>query len=66
MKVEITEKGVNGPDGKRLEVGDEIEVKGDAMPGWLVGKARPLRKAKTAVTNPAKGAVKEDAPEAKG
>lgn len=51
-KYEITEKGCNG-----LEVGDVVEIKGDTMPGWLVGKAVVVktRKAKAAVTNPADG-----------
>ena len=51
-KYEITEKGCNG-----LEVGDTVDVKGDTMPGWLVGKAREVkaRKEKAAVTNPATG-----------
>lgn len=49
-KYEITEKGCNG-----LAVGDVVEVKGDTMPGWLVGKAVEVktRKEKAAVTNPA-------------
>jgi hypothetical protein len=49
-KYEITEKGCNG-----LEIGDTVEVKGDNMPGWLVGKAVEIktRKAKAAVVNPA-------------
>lgn len=49
-KYEITEKGCNG-----LAVGDVVEVKGDDMPGWLVGKAVEVKaaKAKAAVVNPA-------------
>lgn len=68
MKLEITQKGAHTKDGKadkELEVGEIIEVKGDTIPKHLVGKCRevPSGKAKPrkAVTNPAKGAVKQDA-----
>lgn len=56
MKYEVTEKGVNGPEG-RIEKGDTVEVEGD-LPGYLVGKCRPVG-GKTAVTNPAKDAVQQ-------
>lgn len=61
MKVEITEKGAHGPDGKELKVGSEVNVKGDEMPGWLVGKAREVAGGKVAVTNPKKNPVKPQA-----
>lgn len=50
-KYQITEKGCNG-----LAVGDTVEIKGDKMPDWMVGKAVEIkpRAAKNAVTNPAK------------
>lgn len=50
-KYEITEKGCNG-----LAVGDTVEVEGDTMPGWLVGKAVEVKARKrAAVVNPADG-----------
>lgn len=64
-KYEITQKGCNG-----LEVGDTVDVKGDDIPGWLVGKAVEVKptKAKAAVTNPAQNggekAKAEDKPKA--
>jgi len=65
MKVEITEKGARGPKGE-YEIGDEVEVKGDTLPGYLVGKCRVVRvkkpgRPKVAVTNPKEGAVQQDA-----
>lgn len=51
MKLEITEKGVHGEDGKELEVGSEVTVKGNEVPGWLVGKSKPIDKT-VAVVNP--------------
>jgi hypothetical protein len=60
MKYEITKRGVYGVDGKVLEIGAEIEVKGDDMPGWLVNKAVPVKGGKTAITNPAKDPLPED------
>ena len=56
-KYEITHKNCNG-----LEVGDIVEVNGDTMPGWLVGKAVEIkpRKAKQAVTNPAESGGKKE------
>jgi len=56
MKVTITQKGVQH-EGEALSVGDEISVEGDTMPGWLVGKAVPMKDGKVAVTNPASGAL---------
>jgi len=65
MKFEITQKGVYDAKGNNIAVGEEVTVEGDTMPGWLVGKAVRIkeRKGKTAVTNPAKGAVQQDAKE---
>ena len=45
-----------------LEIGAVVEADGDTMPGFLVGKAAPVKSGKVAVTNPAKDAI----PEAKG
>lgn len=60
MKYEITKRGVYGADGVALEIGSEIEVKGDKVPGWLVNKAEPVKGGKTAVTNPKDGALPGD------
>ena len=57
MKIEITHAGVYDKDGKEIEIGTEITVKGDAVPAWLVNKGKVLaeKPAKAeAVTNPAK------------
>jgi len=59
MKVTITESGVYDADGQRVPVGTEISVKGDAIPAWLVGKCQVVAVKKTAVTNPAIGAVQQ-------
>jgi hypothetical protein len=59
MRIEITAEGVYDQDGAELEVGTEIDVKGDEFPTWLVNKARVVaaKPAKaTAVTNPKKEA----------
>ena len=40
MKIEITRQGVYDKDGKELEVGTEITVKGDVVPAFLVNKGR--------------------------
>lgn len=53
MKYEVTRRGVYGADGEMIEIGTEIEVKGDAVPGYLVGKSVPVKAGKVAVTNPA-------------
>lgn len=56
MKYEITQKGAHGPKGAH-EVGEIIDIDGP-IPGYLVGKCRKVGDAgKTAVTNPADGAV---------
>jgi hypothetical protein len=64
MKLEITEPSAFDKDGKELEVGSIITVKGDDVPGYLVGKCREVTvagaKGKTAVTNPAGGALPGD------
>ena len=59
MKVEITGKNVTGPDGEALAVGSTFVVKGEAVPAWLVNKCRIVSAGKTAVTNPAQGAVQQ-------
>lgn len=58
MKIEITQKGAFGRKGDREvehEVGEIVTVKGDEIPSYLIGKARPI--GKVAVTNPKEGAV---------
>ena len=62
MKYEVTRRGVYDAGGKMLEIGAVVEADGDTMPGFLVGKAAPVKSGKVAVTNPAKDAI----PEAKG
>jgi hypothetical protein len=57
MKLEITQAGVR-MDGKEIAVGQVVEIKGDDMPASLVNKAA-IVVGKTAVTNPAKGAVQQ-------
>jgi len=52
-KYEVTEKNITGKDGKKLEVGSTIEVKGE-MPGYLVNKVRPLSSTKDEETEAAK------------
>ena len=51
MKIEITEAGVFDSDTKEITVGTVINIKGDNLPAWLVGKARVV------AASPAKGAV---------
>lgn len=58
MKFQVTQKGVYDAKGEMIEIGRVIEVKGDAMPAYLVGKAVDVTDAK-AITNPAKGAVQQ-------
>lgn len=60
MKVEITERGANG-----LAVGAIVEIEGETVPGWLIGKCRIVEDApRVAVTNPAEGAVIDPDPSA--
>lgn len=59
MRLEITEKGVNGH-----AVGDIVEIDGDTIPGWLIGKCRRVDEPRVAVTNPAEGAVTDPQPSA--
>ena len=56
MKFEITENGAAGH-----EVGAIVDIKGDMVPGWLIGKGRVVtaKAAKVAVTNPAEKPVQE-------
>lgn len=49
MKIRIT-----GPDANGHEIGEIVEVEGDTMPAWAVGKAEPVETKRVAVTNPAK------------
>lgn len=54
MKVEITQPGVFDGKGGEIEIGTEIEVKGDEVPSALVNKCRVIGqkpKNATAVTN---------------
>ena len=60
MKIEITMKGASGHN-----VGDVVEIDGNAIPSWAINKCRVVGNAKTAVTNPAKGAM-PSAPTPKG
>lgn len=55
MKYEVTQRGVYDAKGEMIEVGAEVEAKGDKMPGYLIGKAVPVKGGKTFITNPAKG-----------
>lgn len=55
MKLEITQPGARDAEGKEMPIGTEVNIEGDAIPGWLINKARPV--GKVAITNPAKGAV---------
>ena len=52
MKIQITMKGASGHN-----VGDVVEIDGNAIPSWAINKCRVVGNAKTAVTNPAKGAM---------
>ena len=52
MKIEITM-----PDAGGHNVGDVVEIDGNAIPSWAINKCRVVGNAKTAVTNPAKGAM---------
>jgi hypothetical protein len=55
MKIEITEKGVHDAKGKPIAVGTIIEVKGEAMPAWLLNKAVEVKGGKASkqiVVNP--------------
>ena len=55
MKVEITEKGVYDTKGKAIAVGEVLDIDNTSLPKWLAGKARQIRDAAVAVTNPAEG-----------
>lgn len=56
MKVKVKEKGVHDAKGQPVEVGTIINVKGDEVPGYLIGKGEVLDHAEPteAVTNPVK------------
>jgi len=60
MKIQITMKGASGHN-----VGDVVETDGNAIPSWAINKCRVVGNAKTAVTNPARGAM-PGAPTPKG
>lgn len=49
MKMKVTQKGVYDAKGQRIDVGTIIDVKGDKVPGYLVGKSAPVDA--VAVTN---------------
>lgn len=59
MKYEVTQRGVYDAKGEMIEIGAEVEAKGDKMPGYLIGKAVPVRGGKTFITNP-DGALKAE------
>lgn len=52
MKYEVTQRGVYDANGDMIAVGGVVEAEGDAIPGYLVGKAVPVGGGKTLVTNP--------------
>lgn len=58
MKVEITETGANGPQGPH-QVGEIVDLGEGQIPSYLVGKCRAIGTERTAVTNPAEGAVQQ-------
>ena len=59
-KFKITEPNTFGPDGE-MPIGTVVSVKGDAMPGYIVGKAVLVHTTRrAAVTNPAKGSGAQD------
>lgn len=58
MKLEITQSGAR-IDGKKLEKGAIVNVKGDTVPPSLVNKAVEVRGGKTAITNPATDPVQQ-------
>ena len=60
MKIQITM-----PDASGHNVGDVVEIDGNAIPSWAINKCRVVGNAKTAVTNPSKGAM-PGAPTPKG
>jgi hypothetical protein len=60
MKIQITM-----PDASGHNVGDVVEIDGNAIPSWAINKCRVVGNAKTAVTNPAKSAM-PSAPTPKG
>ena len=49
MKIRIT-----APDANGIKVGEIVDIEGDTMPAWAVGKAEPIETKRVAVTNPAK------------
>jgi len=55
MKIQVTERGVHGPDGAEIEVGTTMDVKGDTMPDSYVNKAIVVhgKESKTMIVNPA-------------
>ena len=59
MQYEITQPGVYDGEGKPVKVGTVFDIKGDAVPAWLVNKGRRLggdTEGKTPITNPKKDA----------
>lgn len=64
MKVKVTRRGVYDAKNERIEIGKVLTIKGDEVPGYLVGKCEVIEEAKAkkapakkaAVTNPAQDA----------
>ena len=63
MKLIVSQLGVRRGE-EELAIGDEIEVDGDTIPDSLVNKVR-VSDGRTAITNPAEGAVQDETYEAK-
>ena len=63
MKMIVTEAGIMR-GGEDLPIGAEIEIDGDTIPPSLVNKVENMSE-RTAITNPAKGAVQDATYEAK-
>ena len=64
MQYEITQPGVYDGEGKPVKVGTVFDIKGDAVPAWLVNKGRRLggdTEGKTPITNPKKDARSAEA-----
>lgn len=54
MKLKVTEKGVS-QDGKDIDVGEVLTIKGDVIPPSLVGKVAEVEGGRTAIINPDNG-----------
>lgn len=61
MKLKVIQKNARA-DGKPIEVGKVLNIKGDTIPASLVGKVQRLDdEEKTAITNPAEQPVQQPA-----